>query len=94
MGQLFQTMDMEHQSMNMNEFESKWKIIRRQAKGWWSLLTDSDLYRVEKADIKFFEFVTILQLKYELDRQVAKDEIGRRVAEFEARHETPITTRS
>jgi hypothetical protein len=93
MGQLFQTMDMEYQIMDMNEFESKWRMIRGRSKVWWNLITDSDLHRVEKADIKFFEFVTILQLKYGLDRQFAKDEIGRRVAEFETRFETINTPR-
>lgn len=79
--------------MDMNEFEGKWKLIRGQSRVWWSLITLSDLNKVEKADIKFFEFVTILQLKYGLDRQFAKDEIGRRVAEFETSLETLIASR-
>ncbi len=70
--------------MDKNEFEGKWRQIRSQSKVWWSLITDSDLNKVDKAEIKFFEYVTILQLKYRLDRQVAKDEVGRRVAEYEA----------
>jgi len=69
--------------MDKNEFEGKWKQIRSQSKTWWSLLTDSDLNRVDQAEIKFFEYVTILQLKYALDRQVAKDEIGRHMLEYE-----------
>ena len=69
--------------MDKNEFEGKWKQIRSQSKTWWSLLTDSDLNRVDQAEIKFFEYVTILQLKYALDRQVAKDEIDRHVLEYE-----------
>jgi len=93
MGQLFQIMDMECQIMDMNEFEGKWKLIRGQSRVWWSLITLSDLNKVEKADIKFFEFVTILQLKYGLDRQFAKDEIGRRVSEFETSLETLIASR-
>lgn len=79
--------------MDKNEFEGKWKIIRDQSKVWWSLITDSDLDRVEKADIKFFEYVTILQLKYGLDRQVAKDEIDRHVVEYETKLETFIASR-
>lgn len=69
--------------MDKNEFEGKWKQIRSQSKVWWSRITDSDLNKVDKAEIKFFEYVTILQLKYRLDRQFAKDEVGRRVAEYE-----------
>jgi len=78
--------------MDKNEFEGKWKQIRSQSKVWWSLITDSDLNKVDKADIKFFEYVTILQLKYELDRQVAKDEIDRRVAEYETDLKTNTVT--
>ena len=70
--------------MDKNEFESKWKQIRSQSKIWWSLITDADLEKVEDADIKFFEYVTILQLKYALGRQVAKDEIENHLAFYEA----------
>ena len=79
--------------MDKNEFEGKWKIIRDQSKAWWSLITDSDLNMVDKADIKFFEYVTILQLKYGYDRQVAKNEVGRRVAEYDTKLKTIIAAR-
>jgi hypothetical protein len=79
--------------MDKNEFEGKWKIIKDQSKVWWSLITDSDLKKVEAADIKFFEYVTILQLKYGYDRQVAKDEIARRVTEYETTLKVMITSR-
>ncbi|HXD12036.1 MAG TPA: hypothetical protein VN653_18350, partial [Anaerolineales bacterium] len=69
--------------MDKNEFEGKWQQIRSQSKIWWSRLTDSDLNRVDEAEVKFFEYVSILQLKYALDRQVAKDEIYRHVMEYE-----------
>ena len=70
--------------MDKNEFEGKWKQIRSQSKVWGSRITDSDLDKLDKAGVKFFEYVTILQLKYRLDRQIAKDEVGRRVAELDA----------
>jgi len=79
--------------VDKNDFEGKWKIIRDRSKVWWSLITDADLKRVEKADIKFFEYVTILQLKYGLDRQVAKDEVERHVVEYETKLETFIASR-
>jgi hypothetical protein len=69
--------------MDKNEFEGKWMLIRSQSKKWWSLITDSDLNKVDKADLKFLQYVTILQLKYRYDRQAAKDEIERRVADYE-----------
>ena len=70
--------------MDKHEFEGKWKQIRSRSKIWWRRLTDSDLNKVERAEIKYFEFVTRLQLRYELDRQVTKDIIARRVAKYEA----------
>jgi hypothetical protein len=49
---------------------------------------------VDQAEVKFFEYVTILQLKYALDRQVAKDEIDRHVMEYESSLKTiRVTTR-
>jgi hypothetical protein len=79
--------------MDKNEFEDKWPQIHSQSKVWWSLITDSDLDKVQKADIKFFEYVRILQLKYGYDRQSAKDEIGRLVEEYETKLKTIIATR-
>jgi len=76
--------------MDKNEFEGKWKIIKDQSKVWWSLITDADLERVEKADIKLFEYLTILQLKYGYDREAAKDEVDKHVAQFNAKLETVI----
>jgi hypothetical protein len=88
--QLFQTKNLENQTMEKTEFEGKWEIIRSQFKRWWSLITDFD--KVDEADIKFFEFLTILQLKYGYDRQVAKDEVSIRVAEYETNLQTIIAT--
>jgi hypothetical protein len=79
--------------MDKNEFEGKWEIIKQQSKVWWSQITDSDLDKVEKAEVKFFEYVSILQVKYGYDRQVAKDEVSRRVAEYETKLQTIIHTR-
>ncbi len=74
--------------MNKNEFESKWHLIRGQSKVWWSSITDSDLDQVDKADDKLDEYVSILQLKYALSRQVAKKKIARHVKEYEIKVET------
>jgi len=79
--------------MDKNEFEGKWKIIKDQSKIWWSLITDADLKQVEEADIKFFEYVTILKLKYGYDRQVAKNEVSRRVTEYETQLQAVIAAR-
>ena len=79
--------------MDKNEFENRWEIIKDQSKVWWSLITDADLKQVEQAEIKFFEYVTILQLKYGYDRQVAKDEIAKRVADYDTKLRVLNTTR-
>jgi DNA-binding NarL/FixJ family response regulator len=85
--------DLEDHAMDKNEFEGKWEIIKDQSKVWWSLITDDDLKKVEQADIKFFEYVTLLQLKYGYDRQVAKDEVAKHVAEYDTKLKVLITTR-
>jgi hypothetical protein len=79
--------------MDKDEFEGKWEIIKGQSRVWWRLITDSDLAQVGKADIKFFEYVDLLQLKYGYDRQTAKAEIERRVAEYETTLKTMIAAR-
>jgi hypothetical protein len=76
--------------MEKNDFEGKWRQIRSHSKIWWDLITDSDLIKVDQAEIKYFEFVTRLQLRYELDRQAARDMIDRQVAEYEASLEPNI----
>ena len=70
--------------MNKKLFESKWKQIRSHTTAWWHLMSEYDLNKVDKADIKFDKYVTMLQVKYGYTRQQAKMEISTRVAEFEA----------
>jgi len=74
--------------MNKKDFEGKWHLIRSQSKIWWSSITDTDLDQVDKADDKLNEYVSILQLKYALSRQVAQKKISRHVKEFEIKVET------
>jgi len=69
--------------MNKKLFESKWEQIRSQTTGWWSLMSDYDLVKVDKAVIKFDKYITMLQVKYGYTRQQAKTEVGKRVEEFE-----------
>ena len=71
--------------MNVNKdiFESNWEKIRAQSKVWWSLFTDDDLNKVEKAPIKFDKYVTMLQVKYGYTRVYARQEINRRVTELD-----------
>jgi len=75
--------------LNKKLFESKWKQIRSQTTAWWTLMSESDLDKVDKAEVKFDKYVTMLQVKYGYTRQQAKMEISTRVAEFEAKQVKP-----
>jgi hypothetical protein len=78
--------------INKATFEEKWKLIRAQTTTRWSLMADFDLYKVDKADVKFDKFVTMLQVKYGLTRQQAREEIGKFWAEYEATNRDHSTT--
>jgi len=72
--------------MNRELFEEKWDEIRSQSTGGWSLMADYDLLKVDKAEIKFDKFVTMLRVKYGYTRQKAREEIGKLWAEYEAKN--------
>ena len=71
--------------MNKKLFEGKWKQIRSHSTAWWTLMSEYDLKKVDKADVKFDMYVTMLQVKYGYTRQQAKTEIDKRVAEFDSK---------
>jgi hypothetical protein len=71
--------------INKAIFEEKWNLIRSQSTTRWSLMADYDLNKVDKAEVKFDKFVTMLQVKYGYTRQKAREEIGRFWAEYEAK---------
>ena len=64
-------------------FEENWKEIRAQATGWWSLMAEFDLHKVDKAEVKFDKFVTMLQVKYGYTREKAREEISRLWREYQ-----------
>lgn len=66
--------------MNKDMFESKWKQIRSQTPTWWSLMGDHDLLKVDKAEVKFDKYVTMLRVKYGFTNDQAKKEIIKRMA--------------
>jgi hypothetical protein len=72
--------------MNKALFEEKWKVIRTQINARWSLMVEYDLIKVDKADVKFDKFTTMLQVKYGYSRQKAKEEIGKLWAEYEVQN--------
>jgi len=67
--------------MNKDILEGQWKQIRGEAKAWWGKLTDDDL---DRAAGKFEVLAGILQEKYGYTREVAADEIEKRVTAYEA----------
>ncbi len=71
--------------MNKIIFEENWKLIRAESTARWSLMADYDLNKVDKADVKFDKFVTMLQVKYGYTREKAREEIGRLWAEYQAK---------
>jgi hypothetical protein len=64
-------------AINKVLFEENWKQIRSQSTMRWSLMAEHDLVKVDKAEVKFDKFVTMLQVKYGLTRQQAREEINR-----------------
>lgn len=71
--------------MNVNKdvFEVKWEQIRAQSKGWWILVSDEDLNKVEKAPIKLDKYAMMLRVKYGYTHERARQQINRRLAELE-----------
>ena len=72
--------------MNKDLFNSKWQEIRSHTTGWWSLMSDYDLIKVDKATVKLDKYVTMLRVKYGYTRERARQEITRHVTEYEAEH--------
>lgn len=72
--------------MNKSIFEDKWKLIRPQVNARWSLMAEDDLNKVDKAEVKFIKFVTLLQVKYGYTREKAREETGKLWAEYESLH--------
>jgi len=54
-------------------------------------MSEYDLNKVDKAEVKFDKYVTLLQVKYGYTRQQAKTEVGNRVAELEAELNSNVT---
>ena len=63
-------------AMNKALFEENWKEIRGESSRRWSLIAEHDLIKGDKSDLKFDKFVTMLQDKYVLTRDVARNEIN------------------
>jgi hypothetical protein len=71
-------------------FENKWTLIRGQIHARWGLMVEYDLNKVDKAEVKFDKFVTMLQVKYGYTRQKARDEIGMLWSTYEANNRSNV----
>ena len=76
----------ENDIVNKTIFEEKWTLIRGQINARWNLMVEYDLIKVDKAEVKFDKFVTMLQVKYGYTRQKAREEIGKLWTDYEANH--------
>lgn len=74
--------------MNKAIFEEKWDVIRGLINAKWSLMVEYDLKKVDKAEVKFDKFVTMLLVKYGYTREKARDEIGKLWAEHESKQKS------
>jgi len=72
--------------VNKTIFEENWKLIRSLINARWDLMVEYDLVKVDKAEVKFDKFVTMLQVKYGYTRPKGKEEIGKLWAEYESTH--------
>jgi hypothetical protein len=70
-------------NINNEVFENKWEQIRAQSKAWWSLFSEEDLNKVEKAPIKRDKYAMMLRMKYGYTHERARDEINKRIRELE-----------
>ena len=70
--------------MNKDVFENKWEQIRAQSKVWWSLFSDDDLNKVEKATIKRDKYAMMLRVKYGYTHERAREEINQHITDLEA----------
>ena len=76
--------------VNKMIFEENWSQIRSAITAKWSLMVEYDLNKVDKAEVKFDKFVTMLQVKYGYTRQEARDKIGTLWTEYEANHKISV----
>lgn len=74
--------------MNKALFEEKWSLLRSQINAKWSLMVEYDLLKVDKAEVKFDKFATMLQVKYGYTRQKAKEEIAKLWLEYDAKNKS------
>jgi hypothetical protein len=70
-------------------FEENWKAIRGETTARWSLMADFDLIKVDKSEEKYDRFVTMLQVKYGLNRQQARAEVDKLWLEYQVKNRKP-----
>ena len=71
-------------NVNTDVFENKWEQIRAQSKAWWSLFSEDDLNKVEKATIKSAKYTMMLRVKYGYTQEHAQEEINKHLTDLES----------
>ena len=66
-------------------FDENWKMIRSQSTARWNLMAEYDLKKVDKAEVKFDKFITMLQVKYGYTRSQAREQVNRLWREHEVK---------
>jgi len=74
--------------MNKTIFEEKWSLIRGRVNARWGLMDEYDLKKVDKAEVKFDKFLTMLRVKYGYTHLQAREETGKLWADYEASHKS------
>lgn len=72
--------------MNQDVFTGQWKQIRGELKSWWGKLANDDLERIGGRKDKL---IGVLQEKYGYDREQAKQEVERRLQEYDDTTHSP-----
>lgn len=72
--------------MNKALFEEKWSVIRGLINAKWSLMVEYDLAKVDKAEVKFDKFTTMLQVKYGYTRQSAREAVAQLWKDYESKN--------
>jgi uncharacterized protein YjbJ (UPF0337 family) len=67
--------------MNQDVFAGQWKQMRGELKSWWGKLTDDEVDRIEGQKDRL---IGLVQEKYGYTRDMAQQEVERRLTEYSA----------
>src|SRR5262245_42790 len=83
---LMENMDRERTPLNRDILAGQWKQLRGTVKSWWGRLTDDDFDRIAGQKDRL---IGTLQEKYGYTRDMAQQEVDRRLQEYGEHHMNP-----